>query len=248
VTDATAKQQINAFVVGVKALGLWSNMVCWPLRSAQNKGSGTTAYSLGGLTTANGTVSSGTGSWTTDGFLFSAGQQIAASVPSQPQDLSLMMVAAGNGSALDNYPNFLAITYSAYYYNNTIEIAGNFNPNEYLPFVRNSDNAGFTGTAITNSLSSSTSFTCLALSAKLGGLFTNKNYRTGASGSVSAPTTGTATLNKIQINGRIDGGIVYLANPIKYSFAALFSPAIFSTMDQVYSLYKSNLGTGLGLP
>jgi hypothetical protein len=70
VTDATAKTQINAFVVGVKDLGLYSNMVCWPLRSAQNAGTGTTAYSLGGLGTYNGTLTNGP-TWGTDGVTFS---------------------------------------------------------------------------------------------------------------------------------------------------------------------------------
>ena len=56
VTDATAKSQINDFVKGVKSLGLYNSMVCWPLRSTQNAGTGTTAYSLGGLGTYNGTL------------------------------------------------------------------------------------------------------------------------------------------------------------------------------------------------
>jgi hypothetical protein len=56
VTDATAKSQINAFVKGIKDLGLWSSIVSWPLRSSQNAGTGTTAYSLGGLATYNGTL------------------------------------------------------------------------------------------------------------------------------------------------------------------------------------------------
>ena len=56
VTDATAKSQINAFVKGIKDLGLWSSIVSWPLRSSQNSESGTTIYSLGGLGTFNGTL------------------------------------------------------------------------------------------------------------------------------------------------------------------------------------------------
>ena len=55
VTDATAKSQINAFVKGVKDLALWSNTIYYPLRSAQNAGTGVTAYSLSGLGTFNGT-------------------------------------------------------------------------------------------------------------------------------------------------------------------------------------------------
>ena len=56
ITDRVARGQINSFVIGVKALGLYNNMVCWPLRSSQNSPSGTTIYSLGGLGTLNGTL------------------------------------------------------------------------------------------------------------------------------------------------------------------------------------------------
>jgi hypothetical protein len=56
VTDATAKAQINAFVKGMKGLGLYNSMVCYPLRSAQNSPSGDTIYSLGGLGVFDGTL------------------------------------------------------------------------------------------------------------------------------------------------------------------------------------------------
>jgi hypothetical protein len=56
VTNTAGRQQISRFVTGVKDLGLWSSMVCWPLRSTQNSESGTTIYSLGGLGTFNGTL------------------------------------------------------------------------------------------------------------------------------------------------------------------------------------------------
>ena len=69
VTDATAKTQINSFVKGIKDLGLYNNMVCWPLRSSQNAGTGTTAYSLGGLGTYNGTLTNGP-TWGGDGIIF----------------------------------------------------------------------------------------------------------------------------------------------------------------------------------
>jgi hypothetical protein len=69
VTDATAKAQINAFVKGVKDLGLYNNMVSWPLRSAQNAGTGLTAYSLGGAGIFNGTLTNGP-TWGADGVIF----------------------------------------------------------------------------------------------------------------------------------------------------------------------------------
>jgi hypothetical protein len=68
-SGATEIQGINLFVKGIKNLGLWENMVCWPLRSAQNAGTGSTAYSLGGLGTYNGTLVNGP-TWGTDGIAF----------------------------------------------------------------------------------------------------------------------------------------------------------------------------------
>ena len=49
-------KQINKFVIGVKKLGLWNSMVCWPMRGIHNAGTGSTVYSLGGLGTYNGTM------------------------------------------------------------------------------------------------------------------------------------------------------------------------------------------------
>jgi hypothetical protein len=68
-SGATDKEGIDQFVKGVKNLGLWNSMVCWPLRSAQNAGTGTTAYSLGGLGTLNGTLVNGP-TWASNGLDF----------------------------------------------------------------------------------------------------------------------------------------------------------------------------------
>ena len=69
VTNTAGRQQISRFVTGIKDLGLYNNMVCWPLRSSQNAGTGTTAYSLGGLGTFNGTLTNGP-TWGVDGIIF----------------------------------------------------------------------------------------------------------------------------------------------------------------------------------
>lgn len=66
ITDATQKTNINAFVVGMKALVNWSKFTCWILRDGQNAGTGTTAYSLGGLGNYNGTLTNGP-TWGTNG-------------------------------------------------------------------------------------------------------------------------------------------------------------------------------------
>jgi hypothetical protein len=49
-------KQINRFVVGIKKLGLWNSMVCWPMRSIHNAGTGSTVYSLGKSGEYNGTL------------------------------------------------------------------------------------------------------------------------------------------------------------------------------------------------
>jgi len=74
-SGATDRKAISDFVRGVKNLGLWDDMVCWPLRSSQNAGTGTTAYSLGGLGTFNGTLVNGP-TWGTDGIAIGATQRI----------------------------------------------------------------------------------------------------------------------------------------------------------------------------
>jgi hypothetical protein len=57
-SGATDIVPINEFVVGLKALNLWDNFLCWPMATPFNAGSGKTVYSLGGLTTSNGIMSS----------------------------------------------------------------------------------------------------------------------------------------------------------------------------------------------
>jgi hypothetical protein len=69
ISDSTPRQQIRDFAKGVNDLGLWNSMVCWPLRSSQNYGSGTTAFSLGGLGAYNGTLVNGP-TWGVDGVTF----------------------------------------------------------------------------------------------------------------------------------------------------------------------------------
>jgi hypothetical protein len=68
-SGASDRAAVSAFVRGVKDLGLYNSMVCWPLRSSQNAGTGTTAYSLGGLGTFNGTLTNGP-TWGADGITF----------------------------------------------------------------------------------------------------------------------------------------------------------------------------------
>jgi len=81
-TGATNVADINAWVIGIKSLGLWSQMVCYPFGSTQNHGTGTTARSLGGYGDYPGTLVNGP-TWGADGLLITHGssQAVTISVP-----------------------------------------------------------------------------------------------------------------------------------------------------------------------
>jgi hypothetical protein len=70
ITNVSAQNDINQFVLEMKNVGLYNNMFCYPLRSTHSKGSGSTAYSLGGLGEYNGTLNNSP-AWGVDGVTFS---------------------------------------------------------------------------------------------------------------------------------------------------------------------------------
>jgi hypothetical protein len=55
-SGATSLGPINAFVLRLKAEGLWGLIRAWPMLLGQNAGSGATVYGLGGLSGENGTL------------------------------------------------------------------------------------------------------------------------------------------------------------------------------------------------
>jgi len=80
ISDLTARLRINEFVRGAKSLGLWSTMVCWPMRSSQNAGTGTKVQSLGGLGTVESTLVGGP-TWGVDGITFSTALSQRGAIP-----------------------------------------------------------------------------------------------------------------------------------------------------------------------
>ena len=62
-------KQLNKFIIGTKKLGLWNTMVCWPMRSVHNAGTGSTVYSLGGMGIYNGSMVNGP-TWGNNGMAF----------------------------------------------------------------------------------------------------------------------------------------------------------------------------------
>ena len=101
-SGATDIVAINDFVLGVKTLGLWNSMVCWPLRSSQNAGTGTTAYSLGGLGTYNGTLINGP-TWDDDGIAFDGSKLMTTSgLVHNPSTTNSSLVAVVSSSEVAN--------------------------------------------------------------------------------------------------------------------------------------------------
>lgn len=74
-SDAT---DIDNFVIGLKDLGLYNDVICWLFRSIHNVGAGVLVASLGGFIIRDATLISGTTTlpaWTTNGIQISATNQ-----------------------------------------------------------------------------------------------------------------------------------------------------------------------------
>jgi hypothetical protein len=249
VTDATAKGQINAFVKGVKALDLYNSMACWPLRSAQNAGTGTTAYSLGGLGTLNGTLVNSP-SWTTDGIDHTAASSQTTSFPvdlvsygatgfslyfvGKPKTgtQGFSMIFGQEGGTAVNSNGMIRLGATA-----TAQIQINVNYTGGLA----------TRTISANAVNTFNSFGATVSPSSVGLVF-------NASTSFSAPS---GTYNSIN-EGVTDTLLTASRGPFTISkiYADLISSfGLFTTsslnasqFSSLISLYKTTLGTGLGLP
>jgi hypothetical protein len=101
---ADPRQLIIDFAQGIDRLGLWNSMVCWPLRASQNAGSGTTAFSLGGLGQFNGTLVNAP-TWGSDGMLFAKNATNWMSFPERTLSYPFCYSAAViNGAIADASP------------------------------------------------------------------------------------------------------------------------------------------------
>ena len=245
VTNRVARGQINAFVLGIKNLGLWSSMVCWPLRSSQNAGTGTTAYSLGGLQTANATLVNGS-TWTSNGTPFTTTQYANATISDSGQDLTLLLVAAGSGASFGSFPQYFGVQSPSTFNNNQVILGNNGGNANISTFHRNSSGSFVTGN-ITSGLNASTSFTFISGSAKTSTVLNIKRLDASTESSGTPPTSGTATLTRMQLNGRWSGSLG-LGAEITCAFCAIIAPNISGSESSLYTLYKTTLGQELGLP
>ena len=221
VTDATAKSQINDFVKGVKSLGFYNNMVCWPLRSSQNAGTGTTAYSLGGLGTFNGTLVNSP-SWGVDGITFTSGSSQTITIPNITVSQTDLILATCQAATSGNLRVFKAIP--------ELGIWAGFG-GQYYWDVRST--AGTLNRQSGGSVPTSRVFTHGIASASGSSFFVN-----GTSILSNAVSSAIIDLNTVQINANGGNGNIAFA---------MFSQSIAGNAS-LYTLYKTTLGQGLGLP
>ena len=239
VTDATAKGQINAFVKGVKDLGLWSSILSWPLRSSQNAGTGTTAYSLGGLGTFNGTLTNGP-TWGTDGVVLDG-----------VNDCITTAYVAPNGAASFGFVSKIAITptdnYIVYSIDNlTNRKVGMFYSSAAGGRVRFEANLSGTvanrldlnGTNTLNFAFSQTSHD----GTNFYGQGNNETIQSVA-GSGTMQGTGASI-----VFGRRSIDVAPLNFPGTIAFTYYISSSVNANFTNLYTLYKTTLGDGLGLP
>jgi len=231
ITSATPRQQIRDFAKGVNDLGLWNSMVCWPLRSSQNYGSGDTVYSLGGLGTFNGTRVNGP-TWETYGIQFTAGSPSqAVTIGSLFNDTNDRFLF-GCGRATTNAESNGAI-------------ASWLNSPGIGIFPSANKTAVFGGGMVKDF------FGTLAVSQRVFVGFSASStsmtsFRDAATTDTTAGTliaeSGSLTL------GRYSEGNAELTGDISIVIAGKGQTLDLAKYQQLYTLYKDTLGTGLGLP
>jgi hypothetical protein len=240
VTNTAGRQQISRFVTGVKDLGLWSSMVCWPLRSTQNAGTGTTAYSLGGLGTYDGTLSGASlPSWGVSGLTNSVNGYVRTSFPWSTTHSGLCVYNQSSTAGLQTIFQFgdalsgagrrsnVRLDNVLFLYN------GSFNSYAFGPSSLNAFKMAGYGVVSGSSLlgyNDGTTSTVSASPVSIAGGTTTNNFNFLSSG---GPGT--------DLPAQFLVGTAGFAS----AFNVQLSSAQFSSF---YSLYKNTLGQGLGLP
>ena len=238
-SGATDIEAIDQFVKGVKNLGLWSDMVCWPLRSSQNAGTGTTAYSLGGLGTYNGTLTNGP-TWGADGIFFAdntAQYVLTTFTPSSTDNFVIFSAHQSNpqGTTLNaicacRSPDhlFFSIFQSSDNFERSILWSS---PNSIFPQIANITNGSYNTSSSRFNISAAT---------KTVGLTRNTEAEVALSDTVTVTATPPPLIlgAETTTNRPLSGNLPFVA----YLRVSSFDNAAFR------SLYKSTLGTGLSLP
>ena len=218
VTNPLGRCEVLWFVRGMKALNLWRSMVCWPLRNYQNIGTGSTVYSLGGLSAFNGTtVNSPT--WGVYGFNFFNTAQYISTTATSNQPMCIFSVHRVNNntttsrlwdSVSDQLLSVTANTLTLGAGSSTVQTVGTISLSSW--FTSQVEFNGTSGNASLNGVAKTT-----------------RNF-------------GTANLT----GGLRIGSLSVAQFGRECSFALLLNNR--SSVELLHTLYKNTLGNGLGLP
>ena len=235
VTNHEAINSLNSFVRGLKDLGLWNNTVCWPLRSTQNAGTGTTAYSLGGLGTFNGSLFNGP-TWGVNGVSFTRASN-------QTIFTDLGPAISNSNFGLFSCADFSEITVSGIVCSNRDIFGGVTNKGMAIGATTSTNVRLQLGSGTINYPQNRTkpsSFACYSQLSNGSNTIQNENTTIVAS---SAPTIAGTFTNTLQIGAQLFDQVFFQG---KISFVmAIFGVANNSSL---YTLHKTTLGAGLGLP
>jgi hypothetical protein len=234
-TTQNSRQLINNFVKGIKSLGLWNSMVCWPLRASQNASTTLTVRSLGGLGTFDGTIAGVSASnWLSNGL----------NLPNNTGFISFPSMAdfsSGITAGSVNTINSLSSQNRAL----SIEVVGGQSGGFWSPFADGRiywDCLDATGGRL-SVLSGAAAGTYYMWSGSSNGTSIYLNASQLATG---GPTIGlSTTFNQIQF-GRTQTTSAFNGN---VSFIYILRSGLTnSQIASFYSFYRSTLGIGLALP
>jgi hypothetical protein len=238
-SGAIDRAVVNYFVKGIKRLGLWDDMVCWPLRSAQNAGTGSTAYSLGGLGTYNGTLVNGP-TWGVDGVNFTddSNQSIDTTfAPNSTDDhIYFAVIQCNSEGAGFNYAGSTR-NGSSGGYSYATNVLGNFRSQLW---DIGSNHVFATSAAITDGTYHSAAYkTKISTAIKETSISIDAGSQSSASGTITQNAPASLKIGAEGNDTRSFNG--------NFSFAAFFKNYN-ASIAEINALYKSTLGQGLGLP
>jgi hypothetical protein len=234
-TTQNSRQLINNFVKGIKSLGLWNSMVCWPLRASQNASTTLTARSLGGLGTFDGTIAGVSASnWLSNGLNLPNNTGFI-SFPSMADFSS--GITAGSVHSIHSLSN----------QNRALSIEGGVGQvgGLWSPFVD--------GRIYWDCLDSSGGRSSVLSGAAAGTYYMWSGSSNGTSIYLNAsqlatggPTNGLSTaFNQIQF-GRVQNASLFNGN---VSFIYILRSGLTNAqIASFYSFYRSTIGIGLALP
>jgi hypothetical protein len=243
---------IDNFVKGLKQLNLWQNMVCYPLRSIHNIGTGSTVLSLGSLdrVSYNGTLVNSV-TWSNTGLTFGGASQ--TSFATLPLD---MRFPISYGASIFGCLNYQAGVSADD--NFSLFLWQDLDGDPTFPSILINQNTS-TGVVPVVTRNGARYF-----QSSRGGLFTQGFSTVGG---ILETTTQTNFRNGILISREVNLGVI---NPTTMNIGAplcrigrgngtpgnvtcsisLISSRVLSNTDMtnLHNLYKTTIGKGLGLP